>query len=64
MTDKKLKVQVVPLLDDIAAEAVASSEFELREQLLDAGLDPDAEIEEFFEKLSAGAASFKVPEPA
>jgi len=47
MTDKKSKVQVVPLLDDIAVEAVAANEFELREQLLDAGLDPDAEIAKF-----------------
>ena len=47
MTDKEPKVQVVPLLDGIAIDAVASSEAELREQLLDAGVDPDAEIQKF-----------------
>lgn len=47
MTDKEPKVQVVPLLDGIAVDAVAASEAELREQLLDAGVDPDAEIQKF-----------------
>lgn len=47
MTDKEPKVQVVPLLDDIAADAIAASEAELREQLLDAGVDPDTEIQKF-----------------
>lgn len=44
MSDTERKVQVVTLLDDIAADSVAASESELREQLVDAGVDPDNEL--------------------
>lgn len=47
MTDKEPIFLVVPLLNDIAADAIAASDAELREQLLDAGVDPDAEIRKF-----------------
>ena len=44
MSDSERKVQVVNLLDDIAAGSIAASETELREQLVDAGVDPDDEL--------------------
>lgn len=44
MSDSDRKVQVVTLLDDIAADSIAASESELREQLVDAGVDPDDEL--------------------
>lgn len=47
MSDNQRKVHVVPLLDDIAAESIGSSEAELRERLVDAGVDPDSEIQKF-----------------
>ena len=59
MTDKESKVQVVPLLDDIAVEAVAANEAELRERLLDAGVDPDAEITKFRAIGDAAAAQLR-----
>ena len=47
MNDKARKVHVVPLLEDIAAESMASSDAELRERLVDAGVNPDSEIQKF-----------------
>lgn len=47
MNDKERKVDVVPLLEDIAAESMASSDAELRERLVDAGVNPDSEIQKF-----------------
>ncbi len=47
MNDKERKVHVVPLLEDIAAESMASSDAELRERLVDAGVNPDSEIQKF-----------------
>lgn len=47
MNDKERKVHVVPLLEDIAAESMASSDAELRERLVDAGVNPDSEIQTF-----------------
>lgn len=44
MSDSERKVQVVTLLDDIVAGSIAASETELREQLVDAGVDPDDEL--------------------
>ena len=47
MNDTERKVHVVPLLEDIAAESMASSDAELRERLVDAGVNPDSEIQTF-----------------
>lgn len=47
MNDKERKVHVVPLLEDIAAESMASSDAELRVRLVDAGVNPDSEIQTF-----------------
>ena len=54
MNDKERKVHVVPLLEDIAAESMASSDAELRERLVDAGVNPDSEIQKF--KAISGSA--------
>ena len=47
MNDTERKVHVVPLLEDIAAESMASGDAELRERLVDAGVNPDSEIQTF-----------------
>ena len=47
MSDKGRKNHVVQLLDDIAVESITASEQELRDNLTDAGVDPDRELQKF-----------------
>lgn len=45
MGDKDTKIRIQPLLDDIAAQSMTSTEQQLRANLQDAGLNPDTEIQ-------------------
>ena len=47
MTDEKRKTSVGPFLDGVAAQSMTSSDAQLRENLIDAGVEPEAEIERF-----------------